>query len=164
MNIRVKRCLLTVGILIIIDMLIKLIIDSYFMEYEFIVNNLIGFKPYLNLTQLSIFNNELSLGVSTGALIVLNIMLIPAIPLAFRWVIKGNELDDSINISEDLLLAGAVCSLLDKIFWGGSLDYIYLLNRWIIDLKDIYLSGAIVVYFYCVIKYGIHKRKQSLIK
>lgn len=151
-----------VSILIIIDIVIKFIIDNCIGKTEFVIGNWIGFKPYLNTTQLSIFNNELALDVSTEILIVLNIVLILVIPISFYWVNKGNELGDSIKISEDLLLAGAICSLLDKIIWGGSLDYIYLLNRWIIDLKDIYLFGAIcafIVCFFCSIKYEICKHK-----
>ena len=35
-------------------------------------------------------------------------------------------------------LAGSICSLVDKIFWGGSLDYIQLYNLFIFDLKDCY--------------------------
>ena len=149
-------------ILVIIDIVIKLIIEKYFWENRFVIGNLIGFKPYLNTTQLSILNNELALGVSTGTLIVLNIVLIPGIPLSFYWLNKDNEFGDYMNISENLLLAGAICSLLDKIIWGGSLNYIYLLNRWIVDLKDIYLFGAICVSIMCgchAIKQDIHKRK-----
>lgn len=156
------RRLFIVSILIIIDIVIKLIIENCFMEKQFVFGNWIGFKPYLNITQLSIFNNELALGVSTGTLIILNIVLIPVIPLSFYWINKSNELGESINISENLLLAGTICSLLDKIIWGGSLDYIYLLNRWIIDLKDIYLFGAICTYMMCfcyAIKNEIRKHK-----
>lgn len=132
--------------LVIIDIMIKIVIENFFGETEFLINNWIGFKPYLNTTQLSIFNNELDLGVSTGTLIVLNIIFIPVILLTFYRANKDNEYGDFMDISEALILAAAICSLIDKIFWGGSLDYIYLLNRWIVDLKDIYLFGAVCAY------------------
>lgn len=85
--------------------------------------------------------------------------MIPVIPITYRWLNKDQELGQSIHISEDLLLAGTVCSLLDKVFWSGSLDYLFFLNLWIIDLKDIYLFGAVVLVFYCGIKYEIDQHK-----
>ncbi len=53
----------------------------------------------------------------------------------------------------ELLIVAAICSTIDRLFWGGSLDYILIAN-YIIDLKDIYLTiggillvwGEIIVY------------------
>lgn len=41
--------------------------------------------------------------------------------------------------------AGLISSLIDKIFWGGSLDYINIANNIILDLKDIYMLFGIVL-------------------
>ena len=49
------------------------------------------------------------------------------------------------------MFAGAVCSLIDKIFYGGSLDFIGIIPLFIADIKDIYICIAIffiVMYFY----------------
>jgi signal peptidase II len=45
------------------------------------------------------------------------------------------------------LFSGEICSTVDKIFWGGSLDYVLVEGFFIFDLKDVYLSlfDAIVV-------------------
>lgn len=51
-----------------------------------------------------------------------------------------------------LLLSGAFCSLIDKIFFGGSLDYILLFDWFIFDLKDCYISGAEVLFAFALIK------------
>ena len=40
--------------------------------------------------------------------------------------------------------SGIFCSFLDVIFWGGSLDFIALLNWSVFDLKDVFLSVSIV--------------------
>lgn len=41
--------------------------------------------------------------------------------------------------------SGLFSSLIDKIFWGGSLDYINLANNVLLDLKDIYMLFGIVL-------------------
>ena len=38
------------------------------------------------------------------------------------------------------LFSGAFCSLIDKIFWDGSLDYILVKGFFTFDLKDVYLN------------------------
>ena len=146
---KVVRSSIVVAILVAIEMVIKIIIDVFFMEKKLIFFEQFGFKPHLNTTQLSMFNNELDMGVSTAALIVLNIALILLVPVGLYFLHRNDDLCDAIYVVQDLLMAGMVCSLLDKVFWGGSLDYIYLFGRWIVDLKDIYMVAGLVVYIYC---------------
>ena len=38
------------------------------------------------------------------------------------------------------ILSGALCSLIDKIFYGGSLDFIGISNLFIADIKDMYIN------------------------
>lgn len=38
------------------------------------------------------------------------------------------------------LFSGATCSLIDKLFWDGSLDYILVKGFFTFDLKDVYLN------------------------
>lgn len=148
MNNKLRR-LLVIVILIIIDIFIKIIIDNFYFDKVFMLNQWFGFKPYLNTTQLSIFNNELKLNVSLNVLIILNILLIPIIPLTIKWINIGNKYMKFVNASEILLLSGAFCSLIDKIFWGGSLDYIYVRKLFICDLKDIYMFSSVCILIIC---------------
>ncbi len=39
-----------------------------------------------------------------------------------------------------LLFSGGLCSLIDKIFWGGSLDFLHIHNLFIADIKDIFIT------------------------
>lgn len=56
-----------------------------------------------------------------------------------------------------LVIAATICSLFDKIFWGGSLDFI-LFFRYIIDVKDIYLYiGGIMGIILFLYRYEIKK-------
>jgi signal peptidase II len=47
------------------------------------------------------------------------------------------------------LFAGEFCSLIDKIFWGGSLDYVLLEHFFIFDLKDVYLTVFEILFISC---------------
>lgn len=38
------------------------------------------------------------------------------------------------------IFSGAMCSLIDKIFWNGSLDYILVNGFFTFDLKDVYIN------------------------
>ena len=49
-----------------------------------------------------------------------------------------------------MILAGVICSLIDKLFWKGSLDYILFFSK-IVDLKDIYMFIGL---FVCIIDLG----------
>lgn len=163
MNKKLRYLWVTI-ILIIIDISIKIIIDNFCFEKVVMLNKWFGFKPYLNTTQLSIFNNELNLNVSLQALIILNIILIPIIPLTFKWLNIGNKYIKFVNTSEILLLSGAFCSLIDKIFWGGSLDFIYVRKLFICDLKDIYMFSSVCILIICFVLItfdGIENRKSK---
>lgn len=50
-----------------------------------------------------------------------------------------------------MFISASICSLVDKIMLGGSLDYI-LVNGTVFDLKDVYLSIACVYMIVYAIK------------
>ena len=58
-----------------------------------------------------------------------------------------------------LLLAGIIDSVLDKIFWGTSLDYIELFSSVIIDLKDIYIVLGAISFSISMIKISRNMNK-----
>ncbi|WP_434290219.1 signal peptidase II [Clostridium botulinum] len=45
-----------------------------------------------------------------------------------------------IHIMYAFIFSGAMCSLIDKIFWNGSLDYILVNGFFMFDLKDVYIN------------------------
>ena len=62
-------------------------------------------------------------------------------------------------------LSGGICSLIDTVFWGGSVDYILLFDWFIFDLKDVYLSfsGATLVLYviiFCIKYYRLSKEER----
>ena len=44
------------------------------------------------------------------------------------------------------IVAGALCSLIDKVFYGGSLDFIGISNLFIADIKDIYINLGLLFF------------------
>ena len=55
------------------------------------------------------------------------------------------------------IFAGALCSLIDKIFYGGSLDFIGISNLFIADIKDIYINLGILFFIVTIFDSGYLK-------
>ncbi|MBQ2803853.1 MAG: signal peptidase II [Lachnospiraceae bacterium] len=127
------------------DILIKLIIRFFLMERKFYICEKLGFTPFLNTKQLSIFNNELQWNMSMFSLILLNVGAILAVTVFWCKMRKEEDWTRPFDLAMKLLLSGAVCSFVDKLFWGGSLDYL-LIHTQIADLKDIYLVVGVTIY------------------
>ncbi len=45
-----------------------------------------------------------------------------------------------ITIAHTCIISGIILSFIDKIFWGGSLDFIMINGLFIFDIKDVYIS------------------------
>lgn len=139
--------------LILIDQLIKAIIYSNFMKTNIsILNHKLGFKPYLNVEQLSIFNNELEMALSLKTLIGINLMSILALFFLYKYMKKLEPVNTLMNYSFAILNSGCVCSLIDKIVYKGSLDYILIYKK-ISDMKDIYLIIGVALFCIYLLKY-----------
>jgi signal peptidase II len=122
------------------DQLIKIVIDQYFMDKRFdIVNHLIGFEPYLN-NKYSWVNSMGDFGWGRIFHIILVVFALLVITVTYDFILLKYSIGYSIITLFIFLYAGAICSLIDKIFWGGSLDYINLSDLFIFDLKDVYIS------------------------
>ena len=57
-------------------------------------------------------------------------------------------------------ISGCLCSLIDKLFWGGSLDFLQIPTLFIFDLKDCYLTVAEVIF----VAIGILNSKEISVK
>lgn len=131
-------------ILMIVDQGIKIVIKLFlFNSYFDIFNGFLSFNPIIN-TDGSWLNARFGTSVSFPILITLNIIaLIIFIELYRYYKSKGYK-----NIFSDLamifIVAGASCSLIDKIFYGGSLDFIGISNLFIADFKDMYINIGIL--------------------
>lgn len=60
---------------------------------------------------------------------------------------------------------GAICSLIDKVFYGGSLDFIGISNLFIADIKDLYINlGILFLLLLCLTMAIYHPVKIRLLK
>lgn len=153
-----RRSLIAVSTMCLFDQLIKIIIYKNFMDLRFDLKKMVGFRPHLNTDQLSIFNNELELKMGLPILIILNIVILAALVVLYIYISKKYSEYPQLITIVDLLTAGCICSLIDKVFWGGSLDYILFLSQ-IIDLKDIYLFLGVLLYFVFAVRMEIIKHR-----
>lgn len=136
--------------LIGIEQLIKLIINhQHLMANKVIIKNFLYFKPMFN-RDYSWINSLFNLGVSKFMHIFLVGLIVVMVILVYAYI-RHKELDSKlVAIAFSFLLAGGTCSLIDKIFWNGSLDYIYVQNQFTFDLKDVYINvfvGLMVLMF-----------------
>lgn len=130
-------------LLMIIDQGIKLVIKLWFFDVNFdIIPNFLSFHPIIN-TQGSWLNARFGTGLDFQLLILVNVIALFIFTECYRYYLhKGNK-DIFADLTYIFIVAGALCSLIDKIFYGGSLDFIGISNLFIADLKDIYINLAI---------------------
>ncbi len=131
---------LTVFILVSLDQILKIVVKNYFMDSEFdIIKNILSIQPsfirahsWLN----SLF--DLKIGMTVYVICIIIVLVVSFFIYGFLKKKKADNLP--IELMFLFFYSGTICSLIDKIFWRGSLDYIFLKGFFIFDLKDVYLS------------------------
>lgn len=126
--------------LIITDQIIKLYIAGKLMYKRFnICGSIITFQPCINKSY-SWINSLIGGKVGLMPHIIFNIIVIIFSLFIFNFI-KENYIDNKILYMVVVFwYAGIICSLIDRVFWGGSLDYIKLKGLFVFDLKDVYIS------------------------
>lgn len=130
------------------------------MQYNFdIINDFIRFRPTLN-TRISWAGNYFNIFSIPWITLSLNILVIFIFLSGYLlYKEKREQTKFSIKIIMVCGLAGCLCSLIDKLFWGGSLDFLQISNLFICDLKDCYLTMAEVLF---VITGFLHSKEISV--
>ncbi|WP_368487981.1 signal peptidase II [Clostridium sp. BJN0013] len=140
MKVQNKKTRIAVIILVIIDQVIKIIINNNFLDKTFpILSSLLYFEPTFNRSY-SWINSILQLGIDKWIHILAVVIMSILIYLFYQYLNKLFGTNKIINIMYAFIFSGAMCSLIDKIFWNGSLDYILLNGFFTFDLKDVYIS------------------------
>lgn len=110
-----KRALV-ICCLIVFDLFVKIVVFNNFMGNKVkVMNDKIGFVPYHNTEQLSIFNNELDLGLSIFLLIIINLAIIICLPIGYRYILKYEYTNKYFELTYIFILSGTVCSFIDKV-------------------------------------------------
>lgn len=140
MKIQNKRTCLGVLLLVSIEQVIKIVIYNNFLDKKSpILPPLLYFKPMFN-RDYSWFNSMLQLGISKWIHISVVAIMSILIYLFYKYLNKQFGTNKIIDIMYTFIFSGAICSLIDKIFWNGSLDYILVSGFFTFDLKDVYIN------------------------
>lgn len=147
-----KSLLKLILLFMLLDQGIKLIIKFLFFDTVFsIIPGILSFHPIIN-SQGSWLNVRFGTSVSFPFLIITNIIAIFLIVEIYRYFShKGNK-SFLYDMTFIFLFCGALCSLIDKIFFGGSLDFIGISNLFIADIKDLYINLGL--YFFILSSYN----------
>lgn len=138
------------ALLMLLDQGIKFIIYKWFFNDSFnILGNFLSFHPIIN-TEGSWLNVRFGTGLNFGFLILLNLIAIIVFFECYRYYTYKGHKDFNADMCVVFIMAGALCSLIDKIFYGGSLDFIGISNLFIADFKDIYINLAILFFILCI--------------
>jgi len=104
-----------------------------------ILFNFVRFDPKFN-RKYSWLNHMLDLGIGKAAHVILCLFALILFWLVYCFIRKKYKTDKLTDLIFICVLSGIVCSLIDKIFWDGSLDYIQFKGLFTFDLKDVYLT------------------------
>jgi len=131
---------------LLIDQGIKIFIKLLWFNNDFlIIPDMLYFRPIIN-TDGSWLNARFGTSVSFPILITLNILAIFIFIELYRYYLhKGNK-DFWSDMCFIFVSCGAICSLIDKVFYGGSLDFIGICNLFIADIKDLYINLGILFF------------------
>lgn len=147
--------------LMLIDQGIKLIIKLfYFDNYFEIIPKFLSFDPIIN-TDGSWLNARFGLGVGFSSLIILNALAVILFIEVYRYYLSKGNKDFWSDMAFLFILSGALCSLIDKTFYGGSLDFIGISNLFIADIKDIYINLGILFFIMLIYIKGYFKEEDS---
>ncbi len=149
-----KKYMLPVSLCIIVDQLVKIIIYNHFFQEDFnVIGSFIRFRPIIN-TNLSWGGNYIAIFRHFEFVIVINIIAIILFIAGFLFYKYKRTAPTFIaEVVFTLGLSGCLCSLIDKVIWKGSLDYIQITGFFTFDIKDTYLTIFEVIFIFLVIKY-----------
>lgn len=136
--------------LMILDQGVKFIIYKWFFQKNFkIIGDFLSFQPIIN-TDGSWLNVRFGIGINFDFLILINLVALVIFFECYRYYVHKGHKDFTADMCIVFIMAGALCSLIDKIFYGGSLDFIGISNLFIADFKDIYINLAILFFLLCI--------------
>lgn len=145
---KIYRSIAIIAVLVLLDQLIKYLIRTNFQmgSIEYPAGWWLAFHPILNSTG-SWLASGYGLQLGILAFTIINIVLMPLMIEGYRYYLSKEIKSFWIDLFFILLFAGSICSLIDKLFLGGSLDYVKFGNFFVSDLKDFYLTLSCISLF-----------------
>ena len=141
-----KSIILSLLLFFIFDQGIKLVIKFFFFDNKItIIKDFLFFNPLIN-TDGSWLNARFNTGINFYFLIFINFISLFLFVEIYRYLLSKKQKNFWIDSCFIFIFTGSLCSLIDKVFYGGSLDFIGVGNLFIADIKDIYLDFSIVFF------------------
>lgn len=134
-------------LLVALDQGSKLLIAGFARHADLpLLGGLLRFRPILN-ENLSFLGNYVPFLRSPALMVGLNLLVLIVFVTGYGFYLSRIERPRPVpRLIYACGLAGCVCSLLDKLFWGGSLDFVQLPGLFTFDAKDCYLTVSLCLY------------------
>ena len=160
-GVNTKVLITTFIILMLLDQGLKLIIKfNFFDTYFEIIPSFLSFNPIIN-TQGSWLNARFNFNVSFPLLILINGISL----MIFIEIYRYSKYKEFKSFWSDMcfifIFAGALCSFIDKVFYGGSLDFIGISDLFIADFKDIYINLGLLFFIMACYKSGFFSEQEE---
>ena len=149
------------AILMLIDQGLKIIIKfNFFDNYFEIIPNFLSFNPIIN-THGSWLNARFNFNVSFPILILINGIALFLFFEIYRYSKYKNTKTFWSDMCFVFIFTGALCSFIDKVFYGGSLDFIGISDLFIADFKDIYINLGLLFFIMAAYTSGYFKEGEE---
>ena len=151
-------------VLMLFDQGIKLIIKfTCFDAFVEIIPKFLFFNPIIN-THGSWLNARFDLAANFPVLISLNAVFLFILFELYRYGKSKDHNSFWMDMCFLFILSGALCSLIDKVFYGGSLDFIGISSLFIADIKDIYINLGLLFFIMFIYKCDYFKEEDVSLK
>jgi hypothetical protein len=142
---KTKAVLLWALVLFVADQIVKVVIDSFFINVKFeIIPPLFYFKPTFN-HQYSWINGLFGLGMGFWAHVIIYIFLSTIFVLIYDLMKTISANNKMVNLAFMFGFAGVMSSFFGTVVWNGCLDYIYLKPFTVFDMKDLYANTFMIL-------------------
>ena len=121
---------------------------------------MLSFNPIIN-TKGSWLNVRFNININFIMLILINFIALFLFYEIYKYYNNYYKKNFFVDLCYTFIIAGSACSLIDKIFYGGSLDFIGISNLFIADFKDIYINMAIFLFITITFNENNNKIKDS---
>ncbi|MEN8079365.1 signal peptidase II [Clostridioides difficile] len=160
-GVNTKVLITTFVILMLLDQGLKLIIKfNFFDAYFEIIPSFLSFNPIIN-TQGSWLNARFNFNVSFPLLILINGISLMLFIEIYRYSKYRGFKSFWSDMCFIFIFAGALCSFIDKVFYGGSLDFIGISDLFIADFKDIYINLGLLFFIMACYKSGFFSEQEE---
>lgn len=140
-------------LLVLLDQMFKLIMFCFFYLEDYpLIGSFLQIFPIIN-THLSWPGNYISLFQNFYFLTIFNVLILFFVK--YLYLFYQTKVNNESSVIRNLYIifqAGAIASLLDKLLWGGSLDYVMINETFVFDLKDCYLVISVITIVLIMLK------------